>query len=89
MEEQKKTAQHRNPIDVIIRAARLYREHLSGNVFLYAFGNQCIAVEFPDWSFEHLAGVNLTLPMPKGRGFTAALIKKRKHRLLRQLSLFF
>ena len=59
MEEQKKTTQHRNPIDVIIRAARLYREHLSGNVFLYAFGNQCIEVEFPDWSFKHLAGVNV------------------------------
>lgn len=88
MEEQKKTAQHRNPIDVIIRAARLYREHLSGNVFLYAFGNQCIEVEFPDWSFKHLAGVNVKLSADRffrqaadGKSFRVWFSKRHPHDL--------
>ena len=52
-----RTLRRRNPVDIIIRAARIYQERLSGNVFLYAFGSQYIEVEFPTENFRHLAGV--------------------------------
>ena len=49
----------------ICKAARLYKEHLVGNRFLYAFDGRYIEVLYKVANFKHLTGVETNLSAKK------------------------
>ena len=56
-----KTQDRKNIVQSIVRAANIYKTHLVGKRFLYAFDNRYIEVIYKAANFRHLTGVDTTL----------------------------
>lgn len=59
--KKKKQSDKEQVVKEIIRAARLYKQHLVGKTFLYAFDGRFIEVIYKAQNFRHLTGVDTAL----------------------------